>query len=346
MRKGIGDGESARAVRTHSFRRAEKRTMPRRSSIVTVATVLALGVGAAGVSLALLGKTGWLGGGLSTAETWLRIRSRTVTGEEDRAAYEAFRKTQFELLESPVVLNAALRRPGIAELETIREQEDPVEWLAGALEIVVNDQSEVFKVRLRGKRGDELRRILEAVTGVYLEDIVNKDRADRLARRESLAAKHRELATEIASRKEAYSALGERSGSADDIRRSPRDARALEDVAQLRSDQAAVRSDIRSLEVDIAVAEEVGDPPDPRRAARLRILERQAESLAAEIEAATAAPAPTPAEVADLEVRLEEIERLENIHDQIGKQLESSAIELAAPPRVTLIEEVTVRKVE
>lgn len=318
--------------------------MSRWAKVVCGLAVVALLAEAAGVLFAPGQFPAWLGGG-QTVESWMRIRNAPVTmgaDPENRTEYDAFRRTQFQLLKSPVVLNAALRRPGVAELETIREQEDPFIWLSKTLEIVTNDQSEVFKLRMHGKRGDDLRVILNAVTAVYLEDIASKERADLLVRRESLAKKHQEQMAELASRRETYLALVQRAGPAGDAPPSPLGERVRVDVASLRSERAAVSSEIRSLRTDIEVAEEVGDPPDPRLAARLRILERQAGTLAAEIEAATAAPAPTPANLADLEVRRAEIEQLQRVAEQIGNQLESLDVELTAPPRVTLLEEASV----
>lgn len=56
------------------------------------------------------------------AVAWLRVRDKSgMFGAgigRDNAEYEAFRKTQVQLIKSPLVLMAALRRPGVDALST------------------------------------------------------------------------------------------------------------------------------------------------------------------------------------------------------------------------------------
>jgi uncharacterized protein involved in exopolysaccharide biosynthesis len=89
------------------------------------------------------------------AAVWLRVRDKSgmlTGGSRDNAEYEAYRKTQLQLMKSPFVLTSALRRPGIAELPTVREEIDPVDWLARSIQITAPMDSEVVQVRLRGKK--------------------------------------------------------------------------------------------------------------------------------------------------------------------------------------------------
>lgn len=126
------------------------------------------------------------------AEASLRIVP-TDADQYDRvdAARHAFRKAHFQLLRSPVVLDAALRRPGIADLETVREQKNPSEWLIETIDAASVDDPTIFVIRLRGKRPEDLRRILLAVTEAYLDDILTE-------MHESMTARHRWLEEESA----------------------------------------------------------------------------------------------------------------------------------------------------
>ena len=62
------------------------------------------------------------------AVAWLRVRDRSgMFGAgmgRYNAEYEAFRKTQVQLIKSPLVLMAALRRPGIDQLSMLKGDED------------------------------------------------------------------------------------------------------------------------------------------------------------------------------------------------------------------------------
>ena len=241
--------------------------MSRWASVVCGLAIVAIVAGSFGVSLGRQeedGQEARRGEGAFEATALLRVRGRPADPAGDGGAYRAFRKTQAELLRSPIVLNAVLRRPGIADFPTLSGSEDPVEWIADRLEIVDRDGTEVMILRLRGDRADDVRRILAAVTEVYLGDIADRERLERTARRDSLEKKHKEMMAESKLKKQTYSGLVEKNG--------PSDAKAM-----------ALR---------------------------------------------------------------EEISRMARIADQIGLQLESPSLDPKAPPRVTLLEEVSVRKSE
>ncbi|RLS76903.1 MAG: hypothetical protein DWI03_07875, partial [Planctomycetota bacterium] len=67
------------------------------------------------------------------AVAWLRVRDNRqgMVGStyRDSEEYEAYRKTQVQLIKSPFVLTAALRQPGVSSLAGIAEQQDQVGWL-------------------------------------------------------------------------------------------------------------------------------------------------------------------------------------------------------------------------
>ena len=375
------------------------------------------------------------------AVVWLRIRSTGgLLGNDGNASeYEAYRKTQLQLLRSPVVLNAALRRPGISSLRTITEEEDPVLWLGTALQPVVNQQSEVLQLKLRAPVAEDAAKILNAVTQCYLDDIVNKDRQDRLARRDSLEKKYKENQTELRSRKETYNELARTLGTRDSAEVATQRALLMDHLSALKHSLRAAESDLKTIDLELAVGAADGEQPadeesegdskqwidvavarepevrelDARiafitdqivsqaeRSARglnepaVKRLIGQREQLRQELDTlktvlrpqvaramakgsqstsrfdASGSPAAikvrrealqqtidvTSKEVADLtkevialgaanadlEVRRGEIEGLQRVTDQIGLQLESSALDLTAPPRVTLLEEAPV----
>jgi hypothetical protein len=105
----------------------------------------------------------------------------------EKEEYESYRQTQLALVKSRVVLNAALRRPGVAQLKMIRQHPlDPVEWLEGQLQVDYSAGPDILTVSLSGNDGDELKAIVEAVTQAYLDEIVDKDRKRRNDQAEEL----------------------------------------------------------------------------------------------------------------------------------------------------------------
>jgi hypothetical protein len=115
--------------------------------------------------------------------------------QPDKDDYEVYRKTQAQLLKSPFVFQKALREPGIAELPTLAAEKDPVAWLSKHVKASAPRDSEIIEVRLRGTRADDIRQILDAITTVYLKEVVQKERRERIERRRTLD-KTREKAME------------------------------------------------------------------------------------------------------------------------------------------------------
>jgi uncharacterized protein involved in exopolysaccharide biosynthesis len=89
------------------------------------------------------------------AVAWLRVRDKSgMFGAgvgRDSAEYEAYRKTQVQLIKSPLVLMAALRRTGVNSLQTVKGEQDKVGWLMRNVQVSAPMESEVLQIRLRGE---------------------------------------------------------------------------------------------------------------------------------------------------------------------------------------------------
>ncbi len=158
----------------------------RRRWIPSLVVALAL-AGAAGAATFLMMPRGF------ESVSWLRVRDKAgsfLGGDlRDNAEYEAYRKTQVQLIKSPLVLMAALRRPGMETLGMLKHEDDKVGWLARNVLVSAPMESEVIQVRLRGESPQEITKVVNAVTDAYLTDVVNKERAERLRRRDMLENK-------------------------------------------------------------------------------------------------------------------------------------------------------------
>lgn len=105
------------------------------------------------------------------AAAWLRFHPDPGA---DPAARDAQRATMLAMIKSPFVVALALRRPGIADLQTVKEQKDPAAWLSRALEVDTRSDSDVVQIRLQGRRSADLAMIVNAVAESYLEDATKK----------------------------------------------------------------------------------------------------------------------------------------------------------------------------
>jgi len=275
------------------------------------------------------------GPGRHEAVAWLQVRSEP---EEDAAAAEAYRKKQIALLTSPFVVNAALRKPRIADLKTVRMHDDPATWLSGAIDVVSSDESEVIQVRLRGDDPIEIAMIVNAVTAAYLDDAVRKDRTERESRYDVLVTKFKEVMSELKQERDRSEALelavkGGEGAEAGWLER---------DLEGFSTELTSVRVALRSVEADIAAATATGEPADAKLTARQNVLADQAVALNAEIERVRTKLRARQQVAAECEASRREVERLQRVADQLGLQVGSQAATINMPPRVRLLEEAPV----
>jgi len=367
------------------------------------------------------------------AVAWLRVRDKggMLSRGRDTAEYESYKKTQLQLMKSPYVLQASLRKPGIEGLETLREAgTDPIDWLSRALVVSAAPESEVVQVRLRGKQADDVAKILNAVITSFLDDIVNKDRIERLGRRDALEKKFKENMTELRTRRETLNNLARTLGTRDSSEVATQrgllmdhlntlrgllvqtqrditaidaelwiaDARAsgeispedtvpeamieatlardpqiveltnrlagLEEALSFQENRSArsgsepavrrlraqgqellVRLEKRSEELRPAIVSQLMTEAVGRRSETPVVLKKRREMLAKTLEDTSKEFDKLSKEVtelgkanADMDARKVELEHLQRVTDQIGIELESTAIDLNMPNRVTLIE--------
>jgi succinoglycan biosynthesis transport protein ExoP len=191
------------------------------------------------------------------AVAWLRVRDKSgMFGAgmgRDNAEYEAFRKTQVQLIKSPLVLTAALRRPGIDSLGTLKGEEDKVGWLMRNVQVSAPMESEVLQVRLRGEDAREITQIVNAVTNAYISDVVNKEKTERLRRRDTLEKKYKENMAEVRSRLDVYHNLAKSLGTTDSAEVATQRALLLDHLGTLRAQQTQLQRDLALLDAELAV---------------------------------------------------------------------------------------------
>jgi capsular exopolysaccharide synthesis family protein len=232
------------------------------------------------------------------AVAWLRVRDKggMLSQGRDTAEYESYKKTQLAMMKSPYVLQASLRKPGIEGLETLREVgADPIDWLSRALMITAPPESEVVQVRLRGKQAEDVSKILNAVITSFIDDIVNKDRTDRLGRRDALEKKFKENMSELRDRRETLNNLARTLGTRDSAEVATQRGLLMDHVSTLRGLLVQTQRDIAAIDAELWIA-------DARASGEIS----QEESLPEEMIEATLARDPQIVELKDRLAGLEE----------------------------------------
>lgn len=191
------------------------------------------------------------------AVAWLRVRDKTgmfsAVGR-DNAEYDSYRKTQVQLIKSPFVLTSAIRRPEIANLQTLQQhKDDPIGWLVGRIEVSAPMESEVVQVRLRGENASDVAQIVNAVTNAYLTDVVNKEKTDRLSRRDTIERQYKENMAEVRKRLEEYNNLARTLGTYDSLEVATQRGLMLDHLSNLRTQLSVLQRDLGHIETELAV---------------------------------------------------------------------------------------------
>ena len=188
---------------------------------------------------------------------WLRVRDKSgmfgVGGGRDNADYEAYRKTQVQLIKSPFVLTSALRRPGISSLSTLSTEDDPVGYLMRNIQVSAPMESEVVQVRMRGEDAKEVTQIVNAVAQAYLSDVVNKEKSERLNRRDTLERKYKENMAEVRSSLDTYNNLAKSLGTADTAEVATQRSLLLDHLGTLRAQLNQTQRDLTLIDAELAI---------------------------------------------------------------------------------------------
>ena len=215
------------------------------------------------------------------------------------------------------------------------EEPDPTAWLLAALDVTAPEGTELIRVGVRGERADELQQIVDAVTQTFITDMVERERTNLLARRDQLVKKYREVQTELRAKEEALTA---KSGGSDAFSPEIRRELLLGEIGSLRAQRTPLQIELRSIQADIAVAGTLGEHADQRKVARLCILEKQISQLTADMDTTLRGWSMAQADRKAEEVSIDQHRR---IFDEIGRQLESTSLDLESPPKIQRVEAPT-----
>ena len=139
----------------------------------------------------------------------------TTADREQAASFEIYKGTQQQLVASEGVLTAALRKPGIAGLAILRNEEDPVRWLAKNLHVEFPGNAEIMRVSLTGVNPNDVATVVQAVVDAYMNEIVDAERNQKKARLDELNRLYAEKEGEMRNRRTELKQLAEQLGTGD-----------------------------------------------------------------------------------------------------------------------------------
>jgi hypothetical protein len=253
-------------------------------------------------------------------------------GQINQSEYRLFKDTQRALVKSYYVLNAAVRKPGIATLSIFRGRSvTPEEWIEQHLEVDFPHQSEFMQIRLRGieGQGPDLARIVDAVAQAYSDEAIYKERARQSAALDLLNRSLEDLRSKIAEKSELMLAIAK-----DGDRHDEATAGVLQQVnlGELeRVDLELMRLESEQLKL------EGGDEDSSSKFYETRIAQlrkRQAEIMKALIQETEPS--------AELNALKREIEELEQLARELAMKVNRARVDSRLPARIELVQPAVV----
>jgi polysaccharide biosynthesis transport protein len=182
----------------------------------------------------------------------------------DRTEFKIFQATQLALVQSALVLNSALGRPGIADLATVKAQPDPEEWLESQLIVEFRAGSEVMRLSLSGEREKDVVALVNAVGEAYLEEVLTKDHTDRSANTSTLKVMLDEYSERLTRRRTELKKLAEKIGSDDKQTLALKQQFAVQHLAQEKTELQKVQLELKRTRSELEVYWATREDESPR----------------------------------------------------------------------------------
>jgi len=215
--------------------------------------VLATGIGLIFAAVAA-GAIWLLTPSMDTAEALLRVNEseQAIWKKVDPATdFSTYKRTQGELIRSHFVLTAALRDPErkITDTDVLRDEPDPVAFLASNLEISFPGNAEVLRIAFEAEDGEDAKKIVDAVKNAYLQEIVYKEVTNKLQTKNLLEKSLAKLREEVRSKTEQFFNLAEQLKLDTD---SDVDKRfALDQMARMMKREEDLTAKLQSIQIQL-----------------------------------------------------------------------------------------------
>lgn len=184
---------------------------------------------------------------LKVASTEPRLVFKKAETEQN---FDTYRQTQMAMIQSRFVLNAALRQPGISDLETIRTKAYPLEWLQDSIAVDTYNSPEILKISLAGGNAEDITKIVNAVKDAYLDEVVLADRKQRITLLNELERTYNETEEKVRQKEQRVESLAKELGTGDSQALSIKHQMALEQISLLRREHARVRFELMRAQIN------------------------------------------------------------------------------------------------
>ncbi len=320
-----------------------------------VALVIAIAFIAGAVATWVLPLT-WNPRGQYRAEAWLKVNEEKLQFpynfvKDDFSDEEAIERQMLHhkvMIRSPFVLNVALRKLKGVDALDLQQGEEPLGWLARRIEL--NHGDGYLTIGMAGNDPEQLKRLVNAVTEAYLEQVVHQDRSRLIEERNAMERTFREKSEDLRQRRERILAV---SSSEPILQEQARRELALDYSRQVREHIADLRrrEDQAARELRKLGQSENGDADSDQKdslSSEISRLENDREATEAKFLTISATLPPDPLLQIDHELWTERIaiKSLEELLKSLGADLEYLSIQLNSDNRVELLQKAEVKRNE
>jgi hypothetical protein len=282
-----------------------------------------------------------------TASALIRIAAeppKVMASVETRSNSELYKSTQIQLLTSDFVLISALRN--IGQLEIVKQQNDPVRWLAKTLQLESPGNAEILRVSLTAPQKNDAVAIVNAVVAAYMNEVVDRERSSGISKLAELDKVFTEKETELRAKLTELNKLSETLESAGQIenRRQPRITVLAQLAAESRRAEMQAELQIAHLKHDMnGLDKESARFKTAKAEADLAEVDREfwsskSVTLTEELEKAQTRLDRKSTASIDVEMMRGEVKSLKALTRAVNDERERVRIELHSQPRITVMQ--------
>ncbi|GAC1463411.1 MAG: hypothetical protein NVSMB9_00880 [Isosphaeraceae bacterium] len=171
----------------------------------------------------------------------------------EKPDYKVFQSTQLALVRSRLVLAAALKRPEVATLKSVRAQADPVDWLEEQIVAEFLTGSELLRLSMSGNHSGDTAIVVNAVAEAYLDEILSKDHHEQLAAAAKLKSLQDEYNEKLTRHRASLRKLAESVGSDDKQTLALKQQFALQQLAQEKAEHQKVQLELKRSSAELSI---------------------------------------------------------------------------------------------
>ncbi|MEM8680365.1 MAG: hypothetical protein AAGF97_13535, partial [Planctomycetota bacterium] len=175
--------------------------------------------------------------------------------------FDVYKQTQETLMTSPFVLDAALRDPDVLALETIRREDNKLSFLQSELSAKFQGKGEILRLSMRGKRKDDLIKIVDAVIDAYLEEIAASGRRENVERLEILRKARKEHLDSVRETSDKIHRLAEELGTSDSELARMTEQIEMSQLGELERKKLRILNEYEQLYMDLSLIRAKGQSP-------------------------------------------------------------------------------------